>query len=112
MKEGYIKKEDRKKILLITDDIRVHSGVATVGKEIVTNTCHRYNWCQIAGAMQHPDEGKVIDMCENLSKEADISDASLFLYPAKGYGNMDMLRVIIKRENPDAIMLITDPRIL
>ena len=26
MKEGYIKKEDRKKILLLTDDIRVHSG--------------------------------------------------------------------------------------
>tara|TARA_R110001592_G_scaffold229_6_gene1275 strand:+ start:224 stop:1654 length:1431 start_codon:yes stop_codon:yes gene_type:complete len=110
MKEGYIKKEDRKKILLITDDIRVHSGVATVGKEIVTNTCHRYNWCQIAGAMQHPDEGKVIDMCENLSKEADISDASLFLYPAKGYGNMDMLRAVMQREKPDAIMLITDPR--
>ena len=36
MKEGYIKQQDRKKILLLTDDIRVHSGIATVGKEIVT----------------------------------------------------------------------------
>ena len=30
-----IPKEQRKKILLICDDIRVHSGVATVAKEIV-----------------------------------------------------------------------------
>ena len=36
----YLPKDKRKKILLITDDIRVHSGVATVGKEIVLETCH------------------------------------------------------------------------
>ena len=34
----YLPKDKRKKILLITDDIRVHSGVATVGKEIVLET--------------------------------------------------------------------------
>lgn len=33
MKEGYIKQEDRKKILLLTDDIRVHSGVTQVGRK-------------------------------------------------------------------------------
>ena len=43
MKEGYIKPEQRKKILLITDDIRVHSGVAQIGREMVLNTCHHYN---------------------------------------------------------------------
>ena len=40
----YLPKDKRKKILLITDDIRVHSGVATVGKEIVIHTAHRYKW--------------------------------------------------------------------
>ena len=50
----YLPKDKRKKILLITDDIRVHSGVATVGKEIVLETCHHYNWVQIAGALKHP----------------------------------------------------------
>ena len=44
MKEGYIKREERKKILLLTDDIRVHSGVAQIGREIVMHTAHRYNW--------------------------------------------------------------------
>ena len=38
MKEGYIPKDQRKKILLITDDIRLPSGVGGVGKDIIINT--------------------------------------------------------------------------
>ena len=34
----YLPPQKRKKILLICDDIRVHSGVATVAKEIVIHT--------------------------------------------------------------------------
>ena len=67
MKKGYIKQQDRKKILLLTDDIRVHSGVAQVGREIVTNTLHKYNWVQLAGAVKHPDAGKVQDISKELS---------------------------------------------
>ena len=110
MKEGYIKKEKRKKILLLTDDIRVHSGVAQIGRETILNTCHRYNWVQMAGAVDHPEEGKQIIMDDEIKKETEIIDPSVSLYPVKGYGNMEMLRTIIKRENPDAIFLITDPR--
>ena len=47
----YIPQDKRKKILLICDDIRVHSGVATVAKEIVTHTANHFNWAQIAGAI-------------------------------------------------------------
>ena len=32
----YIPKKDRKKILLLSDDIRMHSGVATMSREIVS----------------------------------------------------------------------------
>ncbi len=112
MKEGYIKKEDRKKILLITDDIRVHSGVAQVGREIVLNTIHKYNWVQLAGAVKHPDQGKVVDFSDEIKKEklVDIDDPSLFLYPVEGYGDINILNSVIKREKPDAIFLITDPR--
>ena len=110
MKEGYIKKEKRKKILLITDDIRVHSGVAQVGRETILNTCHRYNWVQMAGAVDHPEEGKQIIMDDEIKKETGNVDPSVSLYPVKGYGNMDMLRTVMKREKPDAIFLITDPR--
>ena len=61
-KEGFIEKDKRKKILLLCDDIRVHSGIAHIGKEIVLKSAHHYNWVQIAGAVKHPDKGKVIDL--------------------------------------------------
>ena len=110
MIEGYIKPENRKKILLLTDDIRVHSGVAQIGREMVMNTSHRYNWVQLAGAVQHPEKGKRIDLSSATNQKAGIDDASVILYPTDGYGNPDLLRQIMKTENIDAIFLITDPR--
>ena len=92
MKEGYIKPEQRKKILLITDDIRVHSGVAQIGREMILNTCHHYNWTQIAGAVDHPDKGKQIIMNDEVNKQTGMKDASLSLYPAQGYGDINLLR--------------------
>ena len=109
-KIGYIPKKDRKKILLLTDDIRVHSGVAQIGREMVINTCHHYNWVQIAGAVKHPEKGKKVDISENNNQLAGINDSSVMLYPTDGYGNPDLLRQIIDLEKPDAIFLITDPR--
>ena len=44
MKEGYIEQAKRKKILLLSDDIRFTSGISTMAKEIVIGTSHRYNW--------------------------------------------------------------------
>ena len=110
MKEGYIKKEKRKKILLLTDDIRVHSGVAQIGRETVEHTAHRYNWVQIAGAIQHPEKGKIQDLSESINKRMDLNDSSVLLYPCDGYGDEKLVRMIIKREKPDIILLITDPR--
>lgn len=110
MKEGYLPKNERKKILLICDDIRVHSGVATVARELVINTCHHFNWVNIAGAINHPEKGKRFDLSADTSKNSGIEDASVFLYPTDGYGNADLIRQMIKLEKPDAIMLITDPR--
>ena len=106
----YLPPNERKKILLICDDIRVHSGIATVGKEIVMHTVQHFNWVQIAGAIQHPDKGKLFDLSQNVNKETGLDDSSVVLYPTDGYGNIELVRQIIKRENPDAIMLITDPR--
>ncbi len=106
----YIPKNDRKKILLICDDIRVHSGIATVAKEIVMHTVQHFNWVQIAGAIQHPDKGKLLDLSNEINKETKLEDSNVKLYPTDGYGNIEFVRELIKRENPDAIMLVTDPR--
>jgi glycosyltransferase involved in cell wall biosynthesis len=106
----YIPKDKRKKIVLICDDIRVHSGVATVAREIVTHTCHHFNWVNIGGAINHPDKGKKLDLSADSNQIAGIDDAYVMMYPVNGYGDVDFLRQVIKMEKPDAIMLITDPR--
>ena len=106
----HLPKDKRKKILLICDDLRVHSGVATVAKEIVVHTSHHFNWVQIAGSINHPEKGKRLDLSDGTNDLAGIKDSSVFLYPSDGYGNVQMIREIINFENPDAIFLITDPR--
>ena len=106
----YLPKNDRKKILLICDDIRVHSGIATVGKEIVLHTAQHFNWVQIAGAIKHPDKGKVFDLSQSINQETGLTDSNVKLFPVDGYGNIELVRQIIKQEKPDALMLITDPR--
>ena len=105
-----IPKDKRKKILLICDDVRVHSGVATVAKEIVCGTAHHFNWVQIAGAIKHPDKGKRLDLSPSTDKEVGITDSYVMLYPTDGYGDSALLREIINIEKPDAILLFTDPR--
>ncbi len=106
----YLPKDKRKKILLICDDIRVHSGIATVAKEIVLHTAQHFNWAQIAGAIKHPDQGKIFDLSPTTNQETGLTDSDVKIYPVDGYGNIELVRQIIKRENPDALMLITDPR--
>lgn len=109
-KEGYLPKNQRKKILLITDDIRVHSGVATVARELVLNTVHRYNWINIGGAINHPEIGKKLDLSQSTIDLSGVHDAEVSLYPVNGYGDPNFLRIIMEVEKPDAIFLITDPR--
>ena len=54
-------KVKKKKILLLTDDLRMHSGIATMSREFVMGTIHKYDWVQIGGAIKHPENGKIID---------------------------------------------------
>jgi glycosyltransferase involved in cell wall biosynthesis len=100
----------RKKILLICDDIRVHSGVATVAREIVLHTAHHFNWVNVAGSITHPEKGKRLDMSEATNQVAGIKDSSVILYPVDNYGDQDFIRHLLLAEKPDAILLITDPR--
>ena len=106
----YLPPEKRKKILLITDDIRVHSGVATVGREIVLHTAQHFNWVTLGGSIKHPDAGKRLDLSQSTNETSGLTDSSVIVYPVDGYGTQELLRNIINLEKPDAIMLITDPR--
>ena len=100
----------KKKILILSDDLRMSSGVGTMSKEIVCGTIDKYDWVQIAGAIKHPDEGKAIDMNQTMIDETGVKDAYLKIYPTSGYGNPDLLREVMRIENVDAILHYTDPR--
>ena len=102
--------DKRKKIVLVCDDIRVHSGVATVAKEIVSHTCHHFNWVNIGGAINHPDKGKVLDLGQATGKEIGIDDAQVKIYCVNGYGKEEEIRQVMEIEKPDALLLFTDPR--
>jgi len=99
----------KKKILLLSDDLRMHSGIATVSKDIVMETLNEYDWVQIAGAIKHPDKGKVFDMSKGL-EDFGIKDGYLKVYPTDGYGDGPLLREVMALEKPDAILHYTDPR--
>ena len=108
MKNGYLKPDQRKKILLICDDIRMPSGVANVGKELIINTSHHFNWVNIGGAINHPDKGKRLDISASTNEIAGIEDSSVIVYPIDGYGDSQFIRQMMNLEKPDAIFLITD----
>jgi len=110
MKKGYIPRDQRKKILLLSDDIRTHSGVGNMSKEIVLNTAHYFNWVNLGGAVQHPEAGKGFDISNDVNKEIGINDSSVKVVACEGYGNPDILRSIIFQEKPDAVVHFTDPR--
>lgn len=100
----------KKKILLLSDDIRVTTGVATQSKQLIYSTIHHYDWVQLAGRIQHPENGQVIDMSELVKKETGVEDAYLKLYPTHGYGNEQIIFMLMEIEKPDAILHFTDPR--
>lgn len=108
--EGYIEKDKRKKILLLCDDIRMHSGVATMAREFVVNTAHRYNWFNVGAAVQHADKGKILDLSTDINKQLKIEDSDVKIMPNNGYGDAQLIRKVIKAEKPDAIFIFTDPR--
>jgi len=110
VKSKHLKVEERKKILLLCDDFRMHSGIATMAKEIILGTVHQYNWFQIGAAIKHPEANKLLDLSKDIAKATGVEDAYVRMIPSNGYGDANMVRSIIKSEKPDAIMLFTDPR--
>ena len=100
----------KKKILLLSDDLRMASGIATVSKELVLGTVHKYDWFQVGAAINHPEAGKVLDVSEDIQKTYGIPDANVKILPWNGYGNADLIRQLINTEKPDAILHFTDPR--
>ena len=98
------------KILLLSDDLRLHSGIATQSKEIVISTVHKYDWVQLGAALKHPEHGKQFILDDDVRKLTGVEDASVKIYCHTSYGNPEVLRELLNVEKPDAILHFTDPR--
>ena len=103
-------KPKKKKILLLSDDLRMHSGIGTMSREFVLGTVDKYDWVQLGAAIKHPEGGKVLDLSADVAKETGVNDAHVKVYASNGYGDANILQQIMNVEKPDAIMHFTDPR--
>lgn len=103
-------KPKKKKILLLSDDLRMHSGIANVSRDFVFGTLDKYDWVQLGGAVKHPQANQIFDLSQEVGQKLNIKDPYLKIYTSSGYGNPKKVREIIRIENPDAILHYTDPR--
>ena len=110
MKEGYIPKDQRKTILMLSDDIRTHSGVGNMAKEIILNSAHHFNWVNLGGAVKHPEAGKGFDLSPDINAATGLKDSDVKVIASNGYGDQNILRAVINQTKPDAIVHFTDPR--
>ena len=102
--------DNRKKILLLSDDALLGSGIATMSRELMFGTAHHYKWRQLGAALHHPEHGKVRNISDLVNNQMGISNANVVQYLHNGYGTKEVLYELIGIEKPDAIMAFTDPR--
>jgi len=100
----------KKKILLLSDDLRMHSGIANVSRDFVFGTVDKYDWVQLGAAIKHPQDKQVFDISKDVAKETGVDHAYVKVYASSGYGNPQKLNELIRIEQPDAILHFTDPR--
>ena len=110
MIEGYIPKDKRKNILFLADDCRIPSGIGTMAREIMIGNAHRFNFVHLGAAINHPEAGKIFDLSQDVNNITGIDDSYLHVYPYNGYGDPDMIRMLIDKHQIDAIIHFTDPR--
>ena len=109
---GYpvLPKNERKNVLLLSDDLRMTSGVGNMSREFVMGTAHRFNWFQVGGAIDHPESGKCIDMNDDLTNRTEIPDVECKIHPISGYGDQNLVRTLINHYAIEGILIYTDPR--
>lgn len=108
--KGYIPKEQRKKILFISDNILGISGVSHVARSIITGTAHRYNYINVGVSLDENVKGQRFDLSEITNKETGLTDSDVKVVNWTSYDDINFLRQVLIAEKPQAIVFITDPR--
>ena len=93
-------KTGKKKILMFSDHALSTSGVGCQSRFLINGlvATGKYTFRQFGAAMKHPDY-----------RVSKIND-DFIIRPIDGFGTPEMLRLAIATENPDMVLLFTDPR--
>ena len=75
----------KKKILLLSDDLRMTSGIATMSKEFVLGTVDKFDWVQLSSGINHPEFGKIVDLNDDVRNRTGVKDANVKLIPYNSY---------------------------
>jgi glycosyltransferase involved in cell wall biosynthesis len=100
----------KRKLILLSDSCTAYSGVSRMSKNIILGLVKDFDIVQVAGLINNPDKGKILDISGDVKTITGIHNANVKLYPVDGYGNPNLLREILDLEKPDVLMHFTDPR--
>lgn len=92
--------KNKKKILLLSDHLLSTSGVGCQSRFLAHGLVEKGCWTirQFGAALQH-DNHDIVQVHEDI-----------IVKPIDGFGNPDMLRIALATEQPDLLLLFTDPR--
>jgi glycosyltransferase involved in cell wall biosynthesis len=90
----------KKKILLLSDHPLSVSGVGTQARWLINGLLEtkRYTFRCFGAALKHQD------------KQTVVVNEDFIIRPTEGFGDPNMIRQVLAMEQPDALMLFTDPR--
>jgi glycosyltransferase involved in cell wall biosynthesis len=93
----------KKKILVLSDHPLSPSGVGTQTRYMIEALLKtgRYKFVCLGGAIQHADYTPV--KVEHWGDDWQI-------FPIDGYGNHEIIRSVLRKEKPDVLWFMTDPR--
>ena len=91
------------KILTLSDHPLSPSGVGTQTKYVIESLLQtgRYKVISLGGAIKHEDYRPAF---------VHPYEQDWLIFPVDGYGDHDKLRSIIRKEKPDIVWFMTDPR--
>ena len=72
-KVNSIERRDKKKILLLSDDLRMHSGVGVMSREIVMGTIDKFDWAtELKGT--HEEIERVEGLIHKIDRSKEIKN--------------------------------------
>ena len=88
------------KILMISDHALTHSGVATQSRHLIEGllNTNKYEIVQLGAAIKH------------LSYEIQNITEDFRIIPTNNFGDEKTIRKVLSEENPDVMIIFTDPR--